>query len=171
MSGNVIRKPSYGNFTAVVDCGFNLMHSSLLEMRRGHGIVLFCQLDVTSRYGKDPAATMLTDNILKEMTNRYLPVGPQRVAYVGGDEGAKLLDRMGMQYQRLTPKNRWEIGSAQVVILGAGAEKELLESVGQDCRQDKLDCGCRFARGGFKRIWRQLENRQKEYIPRVRSQE
>lgn len=131
MSGNVIRKPSYGNFTAVVDCGFNLMHSSLLEMRRGHGIVLFCQLDVTSRYGKDPAATMLTDNILKEMTNRYLPVGPQRVAYVGGDEGAKLLDRMGMQYQRLTPKNRWEIGSAQVVILGAGAEKELLESVGK----------------------------------------
>lgn len=131
VSGNVIRKPSYGNFTAIVDCGFNLMHSSLLEMRRGHGIVLFCQLDVTSRYGEDPAATMLTDNILKEMTNRYLPVGPQRVAYAGGDEGAKILDRMGMQYQRLTPKNRWEIGSAQVVILGAGAEKALLESVGK----------------------------------------
>lgn len=74
---------------------------------------------------------MLTDNILKEMTNRYLPVGPRRVAYAGGDEGAKILDRMGMQYQRLTPKNRWEIGSAQVVILGAGAEKALLESVGK----------------------------------------
>lgn len=129
VSGNVIRKPSYGNFTAVVDCGFNLMHSSLLEMRRGHGIVLFCQLDVTSRYGKDPAATLLADNILKEMSNRYLPVGPQRAAYAGGDAGAKILDRMGMEYSRVGERDAWNLSSAQVIVLGADAPKKLADAV------------------------------------------
>lgn len=129
VAGNVIRKPSYGNFTAVVDCGFNLMHSPLLEMRRGHGIVLFCQLDVTSRYGKDPAATLLADNILKEMSNRYLPVGPQRVAYAGGDAGAKILDRMGMQYTRVGESDAWTLGFAQVIVFGADAQKKLGETV------------------------------------------
>ncbi len=120
VSGNVIRKPTYGNFTTIVDSGFNLMFASLLELRKGHGLVLFCQLDVTSRYGKDPAATRLVDNMLSVMGRRFVPVGPVRAAYFGDDSGAKRLDRMGVEYTRINPAQLWRIMLSQVLILGPG---------------------------------------------------
>lgn len=135
--GNVIRKPSYGNFTAVVDCGFNLTHAALMEMRRGHGIVLFCQLDVSNRYGSDPAATLLVDNILAEMSTPYMSAGFQRVGYVGDDAGAKQLDRMGMQYTRLTPANIWLANAMQVVILGATEKKQMSDAVVRIVKNNK----------------------------------
>lgn len=119
VSGNVIRKPSYGNFTAVVDCGFNLMFASLMELRKEHGLVLFCQLDVTSRYGKDPAATLLVDNMLEEMNKPFVPVGPQRVVYLGDEKNESILKRMGMQYSKGSADNLWYLNNAQVVLLGA----------------------------------------------------
>lgn len=119
VSGNVIRKPSYGNFKTIVDSGFNLMFASLLELRKGHGIVLFCQLDVTSRYRKDPVATQLVDNMLSEMGKRFVPVGPQRAAYLGDAGNEAILKRMGMCYEKLDTGSLWKISDAQVLLLGA----------------------------------------------------
>ncbi len=119
VSGNVIRKPSYGNFQSIVDCGFNLMSASLLELRKGHGLILFCQLDVTSRFGVDPVATKLTDNLLTVMGNRFRPVGPQRAAYLGDDKSEATLKRMGMIYNRINANSLWRIQSHQVLLLGA----------------------------------------------------
>ncbi len=124
VSGNVIRKPSYGNFQTIVDSGFNLMFASLMELRKGHGLVLFCQLDVTSRYGKDPAATKLVDNLLTEMGSRFVPVGPQRVGYLGNKAGEELLRKMGMTFTRATMDRHWELGGYQVLILGPDAVPE-----------------------------------------------
>ena len=119
VSGNVIRKPSYGNFRTIVDCGFNLMFASLLELRKEHGLVLFCQLDVTNRYRKDPVATKLVDNLLVEMGKRFVPIGPQRVGYLGDAKNEAILKRMGMQYRKLNSEQLWEISGLQVLILGA----------------------------------------------------
>ncbi len=51
--GNVasvsIEKPARGDFLPIVDGGFSLQYSPLLEYREGTGMVLFCQLDVTDR--------------------------------------------------------------------------------------------------------------------------
>ncbi len=121
VSGNVIRKPSYGNFKTIVDCGFNVMFASLMELRKGHGYILFCQLDVTNRFGKDPVATKLVDNILSEMGNRFVPVGPQRVGYLGDDAGEAELKKMGMEYTKLSLDNPWAIGGRQIVIVGANS--------------------------------------------------
>ncbi|UKI30677.1 MAG: hypothetical protein L6W00_22625 [Lentisphaeria bacterium] len=117
VSGNVIRKPSYGNFRTIVDCGFNLMFASLLELRKEHGLVLFCQLDVTNRYRKDPVATKLVDNLLVEMGKRFVPIGPQRVGYLGDAKNEAILKRMGMQYRKLNSEQLWEISGLQVLIL------------------------------------------------------
>ena len=119
VSGNVIRKPSYGNFRTIVDCGFNLMFASLMELRREHGIVLFCQLDVTNRYLKDPAATRVVDNLLLEMGKRFVPVGPQRVCFLGNAKEESLLNRMGMKFRKLRADRLWEISGDQVLILGS----------------------------------------------------
>ena len=70
VSGCAIRRPSRGNFRTIVSCGFNLENAALLEERRDGGRTLWCQMDVTSRYGKDPAATRIVDNILVEFAVR-----------------------------------------------------------------------------------------------------
>ena len=120
VSGYAIKKPSRGNFRTIVDCGFNLAYASLLEYRRNHGLVVFCQLDVTARYGKDPAATHLVHNLLRNMGNRFVPVGPQRAGYVGDDKGAALLDRLGVSCRRLQPWDLYGNAGVQVLIVGAG---------------------------------------------------
>ncbi|MCJ7543535.1 MAG: hypothetical protein MUP47_03045, partial [Phycisphaerae bacterium] len=62
--GNVasvlIEKPACGDFLPIVDGGFSLQYSPLMEYRQGKGMVLFCQMDVTGRTEADPAAETLT---------------------------------------------------------------------------------------------------------------
>ena len=66
--GNVasvlIEKPTRGDFLPILDGGFSLQYSPLLEYREGRGMVLFCQLDVTGRTENDPAAENLARNLL-----------------------------------------------------------------------------------------------------------
>ena len=61
--GNVasvlIEKPARGDFLPVLDGGYSLQYSPLLEYREGKGLVLFCQVDVTGRSEQDPAAETL----------------------------------------------------------------------------------------------------------------
>ena len=118
VSGYAIKKPTRGNFRTVVDCGFNLAYASLLEYRRRHGLVLFCQMDVTARYGKDPAATRLVHNLLRNMGNRFVPVGPQRTGYLGDEKGAAVLDKLGVGYARLSCSALYTGDRPQVLLLG-----------------------------------------------------
>ena len=66
--GNVasvlIEKPARGDFLPILDGGFSLQYSPLMEYREGKGMVLFCQLDVTGRTEQDPAAETLVRNLL-----------------------------------------------------------------------------------------------------------
>ena len=61
--GNVasvlIEKPARGDFLPIVDGGFSLQYSPLMEYHEGRGLVLFCQLDVTGRSEPEPAAESL----------------------------------------------------------------------------------------------------------------
>lgn len=125
VSGNVICKPDYGNFKIIVDSGFNLGFASLMELRKQHGTILFCQLDVTSRYLKDPAATRLADNILEQMSSPHIPAGPVRTAFAGSDSGAKILDRMGVEYTRVSPNDAIRLNAAQAIILDADGKDAL----------------------------------------------
>jgi beta-galactosidase len=65
-------RPQVGAARALVVSGFDLQETPLLEVVRGRGRIIFCQLDVTSRYGTDPAATRLLDNLLA-----YLAAAPE----------------------------------------------------------------------------------------------
>ena len=52
--GNVasvlIEKPPRGDFLPIVDGGYALQYSPLLEYREGRGMVLFCQMDITGAH-------------------------------------------------------------------------------------------------------------------------
>ncbi|MGN0847238.1 MAG: hypothetical protein ACI4RA_07630 [Kiritimatiellia bacterium] len=53
-------KPTYGDWCALVDGGFDLQYAPLLEWRLGgSGAVLFCQMDVTGRSEPDALADAL----------------------------------------------------------------------------------------------------------------
>ena len=61
----LIEKPARGDFLPILDGGYSLQYSSLMEYRQGKGMVLFCQMDITGRTEDDPAAETLARNILQ----------------------------------------------------------------------------------------------------------
>lgn len=67
-----IFKPQVGSFRALLSCGFELGESPLIEFTKGSGRIIFCQVDVTNRYGIDPVSTILVNNLLS-----YLDKVPQ----------------------------------------------------------------------------------------------
>ncbi len=81
--GNVasvlIEKPACGDFLPIVDGGFSLQYSPLMEYREGKGMVLFCQMDVTGR---------TRDRSCGTDTDRQHPRIRQRVEAVAAAGGA-----------------------------------------------------------------------------------
>jgi len=64
----VLAKPHYGPYVPILQSGFDLVESPLMEARIGKGRVVLCQVDVTSRYGADPVSTRLVNNLLRYLT-------------------------------------------------------------------------------------------------------
>ncbi len=92
----LIEKPPRGNFLPILDGGFALQYSPLLEYREGQGRVLFCQMDVTGRTETDPAAETLADNILRYIdTAESAPV--RTAVYAGDPAGQAWLNAVGVQ--------------------------------------------------------------------------
>jgi hypothetical protein len=57
-------KPARGDFLPIIDGGYSLQYSPLMEFREGKGMVLFCQLDMTGRTDRDPVAARLIGRII-----------------------------------------------------------------------------------------------------------
>ena len=66
-------RPQVGASRALAVSGFDLQESPLLEVCKGKGRIIFCSFDVTGRYGIDPAATRLVDNIFQYVTKVGTP--------------------------------------------------------------------------------------------------
>lgn len=102
--GNVasvsIEKPARGDFLPIVDGGFSLQYSPLLEFHEGKSIVLFCQMDVTGRTESEPAARTLAINLL-EYANAWEPP-PQRTAFFAGSAAGRThLEAAGFELEAL----------------------------------------------------------------------
>ena len=121
VAGHVIRRPQYGNFSPILDCGFNLMNTPLLELRRGRGTVVFCQLDVTHRYGTDPVATQVVDNMLAHMGKPFVPLRNLDTFYVGGTKQREWLERAGADLRVAERLDDYYLRQAHVLICGAGS--------------------------------------------------
>jgi len=118
--GNVasvlIEKPACGDFLSIVDGGFSLQYSTLLEYRQGAGMVLFCQMDVTGRTKRDPAAETLFANIL-EYVSAWKPAPRRDVLYAGEPKGKAHLAAAGF---RPDSYNGGRIKADNVLIVGPG---------------------------------------------------
>ena len=123
--GNVasvlIEKPARGDFLPILDGGYSLQYSPLLEYREGNGLVLFCQVDVTGRTEQDPAAETLARNLL-QYASAWKPAPRRRALYVGDPAGRRHLEFSGIpvgsyEGEKLSPD--------RVLVVGAGGGQKL----------------------------------------------
>jgi hypothetical protein len=123
--GNVasvlIEKPARGDFLSIVDGGYALQYSPLLEYREGKGMILFCQMEVTGRTEDDPAGEMLVRNLLSYVSTWKR--GPSRpVIYVGEPAGKRHLQAAGFTVNAYAKEL---LTADAVVIIGPGGGKQL----------------------------------------------
>ena len=125
--GNVasvlVEKPARGDFLPIVDGGFSLQYSPLLEYREGRGVVLFCQLDVTGRTENDPAADRLTKNLV-EYVSAWQPAPRRSAFYVGDPAGRAWFESAGVP---LGTYEGGELGADQVLVVAPGGGAALAE--------------------------------------------
>jgi hypothetical protein len=123
--GNVasvlIEKPPRGDFLPILDGGYGLQYSPLLEYREGKGMVLFCQMDVTGRTEADPAADRLLHNLLQYVFS-WKPAPVRPVAYVGDPAGKSHLEAAGFT---LAPYSKGGQSGDGVLVIGPGGGREL----------------------------------------------
>jgi hypothetical protein len=118
--GNVasalIEKPGRGNFLPILDGGFSLQYSPLMEYREAAGMVLFCQMDVTGRTENDPAAEALARNII-EYVAAWKPSPARKAVYVGEAAGQSWLKSAGIAPEAY---RSGQISADEVLVVGPG---------------------------------------------------
>jgi hypothetical protein len=117
----VIEKPARGDFLPILDGGYSLQYSPLLEYREGKGMVLFCQVDVTGRTESEPAAEALIRNIVQHVS-AWKPPSRRSALYVGDPAGKKHLESAGLS---LRPYDKSELALDSVLIASPGGGMKL----------------------------------------------
>jgi hypothetical protein len=117
----LIEKPPCGDFLPILDGGYSLQYSPLMEYREGKGMVLFCQLDVTGRTENDPAAETLVDNLLRYVS-AWKPVQRRKAVYVGDPAGKNHLDDAGVAMSSYDGEN---LSPDRVLVVGPGGGRRL----------------------------------------------
>ena len=124
--GNVasvlIEKPTRGHFLPILDGGYSLQYSPLLEYREGQGLVLFCQLDLTGRSESDPAGELLARNLLQYVST-WKPAPSRTVVYAGDPAGLRHLESAGISVEAGEVAN-WS-PDRQVLVVGPGGGRKL----------------------------------------------
>jgi hypothetical protein len=120
----VIEKPERGDFLPIVDGGFGLQYSPLLEYREKLGMVLFCQLDVTGRTDRDPAAEVLARNML-DYVSSWKPAARRTAAYAGNPAGLSYLKSLGIFAAHY---EGGPLAADQVLVVAPGAGNLLSEN-------------------------------------------
>jgi beta-galactosidase len=127
--GNVasalIEKPARGDFLPIVDGGYSLQYSPLMEYREGNGMVLFCQMDVSGRTEEDPAGDALAANIVRYVS-AWQPAPRRTVVYAGEAEGRAHLERDGFAVQAY---GEAPLTADKVLVLARGCREQLAQNV------------------------------------------
>ena len=118
VSSAPIEKPHLSSWRPLLECGFDLAYSPLLEMEFGRGRLLLCMLDLEDHASLDPAAERLARQLIEYARDGTVAAKASDVVYVGGEEGEVLLDRLGLVYD----KKRRAPADAPLLILGPAEE-------------------------------------------------
>jgi hypothetical protein len=120
----LIEKPARGSFLPIIDGGFGLQYSPLMEYREGKGMVLFCQMDVTGRSEGDPAAEAMLLNAIRYAA-AWKPAPVRKALYVGDAAGRQYLEGAGVA---LGSYGGGTLAADQVLIVGPGGSQQVARS-------------------------------------------
>ncbi len=127
--GNVasvlIEKPARGDFLPILDGGYSLQYSPLMEYREGRGVILFCQMDVTGRTEREPVAGRLTRNILQHVSD-WKPTAARTAVYVGEPAGKRHLESAGFT---VGDYNGGTLSPDQVLVVGPGKGRAPVQDI------------------------------------------
>lgn len=126
--GNVasvlIEKPARGDFLPILEGGYSLQYSPLLEYREGKGLILFSQLDLTGRTENEPAADALTRNLLSYVAG-WKPAPVRQAFYAGDPEGRKFLEAAGFAFGKY---HGGKLSKTDLLIVGPNGSTSIVES-------------------------------------------
>ncbi|NMA47631.1 MAG: hypothetical protein GX945_13825 [Lentisphaerae bacterium] len=114
----LIEKPSIGNWTALIDGGFDLQYAPLLECELEQGRTIFCQLDVSGRSDDDLSATQLTRALLNYLDKAPAPSPARKTCYAGNEQGRELLQQLGVAFTAYADQ---PLDADSLIVLGPGA--------------------------------------------------
>jgi hypothetical protein len=117
----LIEKPARGDFLPIIDGGYSLQYSPLMEYREGQGMVLFCQMDVTGRTETDPTAERLARNIVAYASS-WKPAANRQTLYVGEPAGKGHLEKAGVS---VGSYQGGKLSLDQVLVVGPGSGQQL----------------------------------------------
>ena len=69
----IFETPHFGPFETILDCEFDLSYSPLMRWPHGRGEIVYCQLDLTDRVGREPGADIVADNLLRYLDTPLAP--------------------------------------------------------------------------------------------------
>jgi beta-galactosidase len=125
--GNVasvlIEKPARGDFLPILDGGYSLQYSPLMQYREGQGMILFCQMDVTGRTEQDPAAEILVHNLFDHIA-AWQPAPQRWPVYAGNAQGKQYLQSIGIHARSIDDE---DMKKDDVLIVGSGGDRELAD--------------------------------------------
>jgi beta-galactosidase len=114
-SGSV-EKPHKGSWRPILESEFDLAYSPLMELDYGRGRLIWCTLDLEDHAADDMAALHLANQILSYAQTAPLAPKASKTTYIGDDAGAKLLDELGLLYEKASAIP----AGAELVVVGAG---------------------------------------------------
>lgn len=97
VSAGAIEKPHLAGWRPILEGGFDLQYSPLLELDYGRGRAILCTLDLED--AADPAASRLGANILAYAATAPLRPRASRTIYVGGEAGEKFVRSLGLLFE------------------------------------------------------------------------
>ena len=121
LSSAAIEKPHHSSWRPILECEFDLAYTPLMELDSGRGRVILCTLDLEDYASSDPVATHVLANLLAYA--KSAPVQPKggKTVYLGGEAGSRLLDSMGLIYD----KAQAVPADAGLAVVGAEATADL----------------------------------------------
>ena len=131
----VVRKTGAGSLRPILSCGFDMMNTPLFEMEKNGCRILICQMDITSRYGTDPAATLLANNLLAFFSSRQeSKPADAKTALFCSDEYADFFENDLLLAAERNPSSL--VGCSAAIIAGVKPDNAALKKI-----QDFADQG------------------------------
>lgn len=116
VSSAAIEKPHLSGWRPILEAEFDLAYSPLMELNYGKGRLILCTLDLEDHL-QDAAVRQLTHQLIAYAATAPLPEQAEKVIFIGSDEEAQFLNKLGINYQPATT-----LSDANLAIVGESGQ-------------------------------------------------